>query len=95
MEILILAVLGLVFTLTVLVVVLKLLIALVLIPFKLLGAILGGAAAKLAVAGRLFCASVSSSWPCSPFSYPSPSSQASPWRFSVRRGFDVPREAPG
>ena len=52
MEILILAVLGLVFTLTVLVVVLKLLIALVLIPFKLLGAILGGAA-KLAVAAAL------------------------------------------
>jgi hypothetical protein len=47
-------VLGLVFSLTVLVVVLKLLIALVLIPFKLLGAILGGAA-KLAVAAALLC----------------------------------------
>lgn len=52
MEILILAALGLVFALTVAVVVLKLLVTLVLIPFKLLGAILGGAA-KLAVATLL------------------------------------------
>ena len=42
MEFLILAALGLVFALTVAVVVLKLLVTLVLIPFKLLGAILGG-----------------------------------------------------
>ncbi len=54
MEILILAALGLVFALTVAVVVLKLLVTLVLIPFKLLGAILGGAA-KLAVATALLC----------------------------------------
>ena len=54
MEILILAALGLVFALTVAVVVLKLLVTLVLIPFKLLGAILGSAA-KLAVATALLC----------------------------------------